>query len=86
MRFFGVDEPGFGAFVSPTATPEQQAQVKALYAILGRVPLEDRIAWTLRNLEGMPLADVADACGCSLATAKRRIAAAQELIEEAWNA
>jgi len=48
------------------------------------VPMPARIAWTLRNLDGMPLADVADACGCSLATAKRRIAAAHELIEEAW--
>jgi len=29
----------------------------------------------LRRVEGLPLAEVASVCGCSLATAKRRIAA-----------
>jgi RNA polymerase sigma-70 factor, ECF subfamily len=84
LRFFGFDEPGFDAMVAPGATPEQQAEVSALYGLLQHVPLQSRIAWTLRNLDGLPLADVAEACGCSLATAKRRIAAAHELIEEAW--
>jgi RNA polymerase sigma-70 factor (ECF subfamily) len=82
LRFFGLDEPGFDAMASPWASPEEQAEVKALYAVLARIPVAQRIAWTLRYLDDLPLADVADACGCSLATAKRRIAAAQELIEE----
>ena len=30
----------------------------------------------LRRVEGLPLAEVAALCGCSLATAKRRVAAA----------
>jgi RNA polymerase sigma-70 factor (ECF subfamily) len=39
-----------------------------------------RIAWTLRMVEGLELAEVASACGCSLATAKRRIAAAEVVV------
>jgi RNA polymerase sigma-70 factor (ECF subfamily) len=35
------------------------------------------VAWLLRHVEGERLQDVALACGCSLATAKRRIASAQ---------
>ena len=36
---------------------------------------------TFVSLEEMPLDDVADACGCSLATAKRRIARADAGLE-----
>jgi RNA polymerase sigma-70 factor (ECF subfamily) len=85
FRFFTNDEPGYDAIASRDASPEARAQVAALFAVLDGLPLQGRIAWTLRHLEGMPLAEVADACGCSLATAKRRIAAAHELITEAWN-
>ena len=46
-----------------------------------RISVEDRLAWTLRNVEQEPLDAVAQACGCSLATAKRRIASAQAVLE-----
>ena len=42
----------------------------------------NRVAWTLNYVEGETLEEVARLCGCSLATAKRRIAAAQRFIEE----
>jgi hypothetical protein len=35
-------------------------------------------------LEGEPLDAVAAACGCSLATAKRRVAAAKSVIDEVF--
>ncbi|MEO1172985.1 MAG: sigma factor-like helix-turn-helix DNA-binding protein [Myxococcota bacterium] len=38
--------------------------------------------WVLRNLEQMSLAEVAEACDCSLATVKRRISAAQAELDE----
>ena len=40
------------------------------------LPADRRIAWMLRRVEGLALAEVASACNCSLATAKRRIAGA----------
>jgi len=36
----------------------------------------------LRRVEGLPLADVANLCGCSLATAKRRITDADRRVAE----
>jgi RNA polymerase sigma-70 factor (ECF subfamily) len=43
--------------------------------------VEHRVAWTLRYVEGEKLERVAEHCGCSLATAKRRIAAAHAKIQ-----
>jgi len=85
LRFFGFDEPILCDVPSTEATPEQRAQVIALNTTLGLLSLELRVAWTLRHLEGLSLAEVAEACDCSLATAKRRIAAAADVIEGVWN-
>ncbi len=67
---------------APGATPEQRALLVRLYGVLDRLPIELRLAWLLRHVEGEPLEDVARACGCSLATAKRRIMAAQQALQE----
>ncbi len=65
------------------ASPEKRAQVAQLYRVLDRVPVDHRLAWSLRFVEGETLERVAELCGCSLATAKRRIKAAREAIDEA---
>jgi RNA polymerase sigma-70 factor (ECF subfamily) len=69
---------------APGATPEQRALLARLYEILARMPTEQRLAWSLRYLEGEPLDAVAAACGCSLATAKRRVSAAKNVIDEVF--
>jgi len=48
--------------------------------VLSTISANVRIAWMLRHVEGLELAEVASACGCSLATVKRRIAAAETAI------
>lgn len=63
-----------------TANPEQAATLRQVYAELNRLPIKQRVAWTLRYVEEEPLEDVARICGCSLATAKRWIAAAQRAL------
>jgi RNA polymerase sigma-70 factor (ECF subfamily) len=50
--------------------------LRATYAILDRLPLEERIAFALRFIDGMELTEVAAACDTSLATIKRRLARA----------
>lgn len=68
------------ALAAPTAeaqSPEALAELAALDRLLQTLPVEQRIAWVLRYVEGESLEDVARACACSLATAKRRIAAAE---------
>ena len=56
--------------------------LRQLFRILGELPVELRIAWTLRHMHEEPLEAVAELAGCSLATAKRRIAAAQQRIQK----
>ena len=51
--------------------------VRGVYALLDTFPIDERMAFSLRVLAGMELTIVAEHCGCSLATAKRRIARAE---------
>jgi RNA polymerase sigma-70 factor (ECF subfamily) len=67
---------------APGATAEQRALLARLYEVLESLPTNQRLAWSLRYLEGEPLDSVAAACGCSLATAKRRVSAAKNVIDE----
>jgi RNA polymerase sigma-70 factor, ECF subfamily len=53
------------------------AELRLTYGLLERLPTEERIVFTLRFIEGMGLAEVADACQVSLATAKRRLQRAE---------
>jgi RNA polymerase sigma-70 factor, ECF subfamily len=57
---------------------ETRRALIAAQAVLDGLPLGERMAFALRRLEGMELKDVAHACGCSLATIKRRLARAEE--------
>jgi len=47
-------------------------------AVLNQLPVAERIALSLRFLEGMDLAEVSDAMGVSLSTVKRRLARGSE--------
>jgi RNA polymerase sigma-70 factor (ECF subfamily) len=64
----------------PVATPDVKAELRALLEALDAAPAKDRVAWMLRYVEGYSLPEVAEACDCSLATVKRRIAAAHALV------
>ena len=59
------------------ASPQDRALLGELYRALDRLPVRERLAWTLRHVEGVELARIAEACDCSLATAKRSITAAE---------
>jgi RNA polymerase sigma-70 factor (ECF subfamily) len=81
--FLGLRKPDEYATLTVGATQEQATLVNQVYCVLDTLPIGERIAWTLRYVEGEQLDAVARLCGCSLATAKRRIAAAQEAIQKA---
>ena len=65
----------------PDISPERRALLTRVYQALDQLPVDHRLAWTLRYVEGEKLERVAERCGCSLATAKRRIAAAHTRIQ-----
>lgn len=76
-RTLGLDEgEDYGDVADPKANAATRAQLAEVYRALDRVPAQERIAWSLRHVEGEKLGRVAELCGCSLATTKRRIAAA----------
>ncbi len=85
LRWFDRDAPpDYEELADPAAmSPREVALLRQLYQVLDRLPAGQRIAWTLRHVEGQCLSEVAALCGTSLATAKRRIAAAQRALEEA---
>ena len=82
-RRFGLDDSAI-TFLTPhpAISPEERALLAELDLILARLPTSHRIAWSLRIIEGLTLEEVAAACDCSLATAKRHIARAQLAIRE----
>ena len=65
------------------ATPEDTAVLTSIHRVLDRVSVNERLAWALRYLEQERIEDVARLCGCSTATAKRRIAAAHVVVRRA---
>lgn len=69
--------------LAPELDDETREAVRITYSLLDRLPVEERVAFSLRVLDEMPLAEVAAACDCSLATAKRRIARAQMAFDRA---
>jgi RNA polymerase sigma-70 factor (ECF subfamily) len=70
------------ALASPDASPHVRAQIAQIYALLRTLPTDERIAWTLRAVEGHDLETVARLTRCSLATVKRRIGRTQRFLDE----
>jgi RNA polymerase sigma-70 factor, ECF subfamily len=82
-RLVGLDQgTDYAELADPTLSPEQRMLVARVFEALDRLPVNQRLAWMLRHVEGEPLEKVALLCGCSRATAKRRIAAAQKAIAD----
>jgi RNA polymerase sigma-70 factor (ECF subfamily) len=81
---FGVSREAadLEALVSYEASPEARAELAQVYALLTLMPTDCRIAWALRFIERHRLEEVAQLTDCSLATAKRRIARAQQFIDQ----
>jgi RNA polymerase sigma-70 factor (ECF subfamily) len=67
---------------SPGASQEDRAALRELLLTLEGMPTDLRIAWSLRYMHEETIESVAALTGCSLATAKRRIAAAQRVFRE----
>ena len=78
----GGDEAGGGlaGLAARDLSAAERTDLALLDRALGRARAEVRVAWMLRHVEGYALAEVASACGCSLATAKRRIGEADALV------
>ncbi len=83
-RWFGADRdatPDVDLLASIDLSPDDRLLLQVAFVALDQVSADERLAWSLRHIEGCELQEVADACGCSLATAKRWIAHTQSVVE-----
>ena len=83
LHWVGLEEADSMAAFSLETDPEARVLLTKVCATLDSLPVEPRLAWSLRHIAGEPLDRVAELCGCSVATAKRRISAADRRIGEA---
>jgi len=85
LRLLGLDRNPDDLPLDVLARDDISAELRSdlvvLDGVLMKLPAQDRMAWMLRHVEGMPLSEVATHCDCSLATAKRRIASAHRVVE-----
>ena len=83
LRWIGLDQTDDGALealVSSDAPLDVKADLATLGVVLSKIPAALRVPWMLRHVEGHELTEVAALCNCSLATAKRRIFAAESRV------
>ncbi len=81
-RFLGLDrDAGEMVLVDPRISPADRVLLRAVYDVLDEMPVDERLAFTLHIIEGETMETVAKLCGCSLATAKRRLARGQRMVE-----
>jgi RNA polymerase sigma-70 factor (ECF subfamily) len=77
---FQLDDPSSEQAAEPASVSEHGDLAWDLYRILDQLPAELRVAWILRHIYRETVQDIADLCGWSLSTAKRRIRAADARI------
>lgn len=61
---------------------ELRSELARLDRCLGELDAEVRACWVLRHVEGYRLEEVAELCGCSLASVKRRIGRADAHLQQ----
>jgi RNA polymerase sigma-70 factor (ECF subfamily) len=69
--------------ISPEAPVDVAVELRHVYSLVEKLPAEERVALVLRRVEGMELLEIADEMKLSLATVKRRLAAAEARLERA---
>lgn len=84
-RFLGLaphaDALDLEQYGAAGASPETRAELALIGARLAVLPVDLRVAWSLRFVEGYELTEVAELCDCSLATIKRRLDKATQRLD-----
>ncbi len=81
-RFGFTPTDGYDDIIGDEVSPYDRLLVARVYRALDGLGVDERMAWALRHLEGEKMEQVAQLCGCSLSTAKRRVEAAQARMKE----
>jgi RNA polymerase sigma-70 factor (ECF subfamily) len=62
--------------------PEATEALQRTYEIVASLPVDERIVFALRFIDGMELNEISEACDVSLSTVRRRVARGRELFLE----
>ena len=76
-RFWG-SEANPDRFEAAGADPESRQLLARTYSVLGRMPADERLAFSLRYIERFSSEEMAQALGCSQRTARRKLAKAKK--------
>jgi RNA polymerase sigma-70 factor (ECF subfamily) len=83
--FLGLEEEAvLSELVTSEASPETRAELKQIDKILRKLPVDKRVAWQLRHVEGHKLEEIAALTQTSLATVKRHVDAVEAELERAF--
>jgi RNA polymerase sigma-70 factor (ECF subfamily) len=63
------------------ADAQTRLELASAARALSMLPTNERLAWMLRHVEGESLDQISRMCDCSLATAKRRVKAAEQHLD-----
>jgi RNA polymerase sigma factor (sigma-70 family) len=78
----GEDDRPPAPLVDAGSSPLDRLLLGRVYQVLDGMAVDDRVAFVLHCIEGEKLEAVAKICGVSLATTKRRVARAQQAIDQ----
>jgi RNA polymerase sigma-70 factor, ECF subfamily len=82
-RFLGLDvDVSSVVLTDASVSPVDRLLLQEVYRVLDELSVDERLAFSLHYIEGEKMEAVAKLCGCSFATAKRRVARAQRMIEK----
>lgn len=72
------------ALIAPTVPQDDAIELRRLYTLAERLPADVRLPLLLQRVEGLGLDEIARLTGASLATVKRRVAAAERSLRESF--
>lgn len=74
------DPPEIGRMMAKTAPPDVVSELRSVYQAIQGLPAELRVTFLLRRVEGANLDEIASMTETSLATVKRRLVKAAEML------
>ncbi|MFT3765927.1 MAG: RNA polymerase sigma factor [Minicystis sp.] len=67
--------------IAPTAPPDVVAELSAVYNLIAKLPVKERVVLVLRRVEELSMAEIVEQTGWSLAAVKRALVRAESRLD-----